>query len=527
MKNSFKIMLFIILVTTVITSCKRSFNDLYNNENKPLAVPAALLFNGVLNDMYEAPYTSKEKWSQFFITNYAYYGDNRYDFGPGDDYYGTLKNVVKMEEEAKGVGLPDGNVYSAIAKFFKAYLFSKMTLEMGDLPMTGALKGIDNLTPAYDSQKKIFLQSFSWLDSANTELGALIAVQDNNLKGDIYYGNDLTKWRKLANTYHLRLLIELSKQAGDADLNLSSQFQAILGNKTNYPVMEDMSDNLQYAFTHPTNDYPNNPGNFGFNALRDNCSATYVGLLTSLKDPRVFVTSEPATALVSGGTSPTSFDAFVGADPGEDLGTMYQKANAGEYSLLNRWRYYQTYTGEPGIQVGYPEMLFNIAEAINRGWISSGPLGTAEDYYMAGIKASMSFYGIPETGSFNVYFLQSGSPGSTAVYNTYSVNVDFNTYYNQAFVKYAGDNETGLTEILQQKYIALYRHSGLEGYYQFRRTGVPVFTTGPGTGNSARIPLRFQYPANEKTANAENYQTALQSQYGGNDDINGTMWLLK
>jgi hypothetical protein len=94
-------------------------------------------------------------------------------------------------------------------------------------------------------------------------------------------------------------------------------------------------------------------------------------------------------------------------------------------------------------------------------------------------------------------------------------------------VKYAGENETGLKQILVQKYLALFRHSGLESYFTYRRTGVPNFTTGPGTGNSGRIALRFQYPGIEQTANNENYQRALQSQYSGNDDINGTMWILK
>jgi hypothetical protein len=107
-----------------------------------------------------------------------------------------------------------------------------------------------------------------------------------------------------------------------------------------------------------------------------------------------------------------------------------------------------------------------------------------------------------------------------------TVNVSFIDYYNQSLVKYAGSS-TWLTQILQQKYLAMFRHSGLEAYYQFRRTGVPTFTTGTGTGNSGRIPLRFQYPTNEKSANTTNYTAALQSQYNGNDDINGTMWLLK
>jgi hypothetical protein len=515
------------IVAILVTGCKKSFDSLSVNENKPVNVPSSLLLNGVENDIFEAPYSMKERWGQYYCCNYDYYGNNRYDFGPGDDWYSTLSNVVKMDEEATEVGLPAGNVYNALAYFFKAYLFSKMSLEMGDIPMTQALQGTGNLTPTYDAQKTVFQQTFVWLDSANTELTALIAAQDNTLKADIYFDNDLSEWQKTVNTFRLRLLIELSKQADDADLNVKTQFASIVNNPTKYPVMLSADDNMQYIFLYPTNEYPNNPGNFGFDALRYNTSATYVGLLTQLKDPRVYVTAEPATALVKGDDS-LNFANFLGANPGEDLGTMYQKGTTGQYSLLNRHRYYETYTGEPSIQVGYPEMCFNIAEAINRGWIASGPLGNAEAYYIAGIKASMAFYGIPETGSFTAYFLKSGSPGSTATYSTETVNVDFNNvYYEQPSVKYAGNNATGLTQILQQKYLALFRHSGLEGYYQNRRTGVPTFTTGPGTGNSERIPLRFQYPPNEKTANATNYNSALQSQYGGNDDINGTMWLLK
>jgi hypothetical protein len=344
------------------------------------------------------------------------------------------------------------------------------------------------------------------------------------MQGDIYYHNDLSKWQKAVNTYKLRLLINLSKKTGDADLKIKEQFATIANNPGKYPVMESNLDNLQYEYIFPTNNYPQNPGSFGFDALRENSSATYVGLLTKLKDPRVFITNEPASALVSGGTSPTSFSAFVGADPGEDLGTMYIKANSGQYSLINRKHYYDTYTGEPSIQIGYPELCFIMAEGINRGWISSGKLGDAETYYKAGILASMNYYSIPVKGPMTVYFLKAGA--SLGNYNTYTVDVDFDSYYNQPMVKYAGNSETGLNQVLTQKYLALFRHSGLESYYQFRRTGIPVFTTGPGTGNSSRIPLRFQYFESERSANTENYNAAIQ-QYGGNDDINAKMWILQ
>lgn len=511
----------------VFTSCSKSFDSLNTNANKPTSVPAGLLFNGLLNRMYDAPYGSGERYSQYYLCNYDYYGNNRYDFGEGDNHFDDLENANKMIEEATKVGLPTINPYSALSKFFKAYFFTKMSLEMGDLPLTEALQGLENLSPAYDPQKGIFKQAFLWLDSANTELGSLYVEGDNNLQGDIYFGNDLSKWRKIVNALHIRLLMELSKQADDGDLNIKGQFSQIVSSPDQYPLLESMDDNMQYQYVHPTNDYPMNPDNFGFDALRYNTSATYVGLLTQLNDPRVFVTTEPATALVGSGTSPTSYTAFKGADPGEDLGAMYIKANGGQYSLINRHHYYETYTAEPSIQIGYPEMLLNIAEGINRGWAASGSMGDAEAYYKAAITASMSFYGIPETGTFTAYYLKSGSPGTSADYGTNDITVDFANYYAQPTVKYAGNTADGLKQILQQRYLALFRHSGLESYFAYRRTGIPDFTTGPGTGNSGRIPLRFQYPSSEKSANADHYRAAIDAQFGGNDDINGQMWLLK
>jgi hypothetical protein len=538
MKKLIKFPIILIIAALAITSCEKSFNDVItSNPNQPTSVPPSLLFNGVINDLYIAPWGQEEKWCQYFLINYDYYGNNRYDFGSGTQYYTTLKNVVQMEAEAKRIGLPTQNPYNALGKFFRAYYFSLMSLEMGDIPMTNALEGVNNLTPTFDSQKSVFQQSFNWLDSANIQLGALITAGDKSLQNDIYYGNDLTKWQKLVNTYRLRLLIHLSNRVNDnADMQIAQQFAMILGNSAKYPIMGSSADNLQYNYIYPTNLYPQNPGQFGYDALRENCSDTYVGLLTKFQDPRLFVTSEPAQAYVDSlKVPPTSFNVFVGANSGEDLGAMYIKANSGEYSLINRHRYYQTYTGEPSIQIGYPEMCFSIAEAINRGWIPGKSAADAENSYKTGIQESMNFYGIPQIGNLTVYFLHPGA--SLGTYDTYSIPVDFNAYYNQVAVKYDGNTTQGLRQILQQRYLALFRHSGLESYFTYRRTmadpnlktlgGVPVFETGPGTGNSGRIAWRFQYPSSDKTANTKNYQDALTSQFGGNDDINGIMWILK
>ncbi|RFM26028.1 SusD/RagB family nutrient-binding outer membrane lipoprotein [Deminuibacter soli] len=530
-KLIYRLLLLPVMGTVVLTtSCKKSFDSLNSNPNVPTTVQPSLLLNGVLFNMYDAPYTMKERWGQYYCCNYDYYGNNKYDFGGMDDYYNTLKNVQKMEAQAIAYGGEAVNPYEALGKFFRAYFFTKMSLEVGDLPMNDALKGEATLTPKYNTQKEIFIQAFKWLDSANTDLGQLASKASSNtaegqtLKGDFYFGstsNPLAQWQKVVNAYRLRLLINLSIRVADADLNIKQQFADIINNPGKYPLLQDANDNLQFLYIAPTNLYPNNKNNFGNDALRYNTSGTYIGLLTSLKDPRVFVTAEPATAKLDKGIAATSFDAFVGADPGEDLGDMYKETNAGVYSLLNRKRYYDGYTGEPSIQVGYAEQCFNIAEAINRGWIS----GNAESYYKTGMLTSLAFYGIPQTGSLTVYFLKRGA--SLGTYDSYTVNTDFAAYYGQPTVAYAGNNPDGLKEILLQKYLALFRHSGLEAYYQNRRTQIPVFTTGPGTGNSERIPKRFQYPSAERSANTTNYTDALKNQYSGNDDINGTMWLLK
>jgi len=521
MKNNTILLVIVSVFALLLSSCS-DFNELKENQNLAESVPASILLNNVLYSLNDAPEGMDERWCQYYLINYDYYGNNRYDFGAGDNYYTTLKNVVQMEKEANG-----SDAYVALADFLKAYYFTKMSLEMGDIPMSEALEGVSNLTPKYDTQKEVFTQAFEWLETANSLLAAEI-TKGTSITGDIYYSNNLSKWQKLVNTFRLRLLIHLSKKTSDTDLNVKEQFAKIIADPTTYPIMTSADDNLQFTYLNPSNMYPRNPGTYGYNATRENCSDTYVGLLTKLQDPRVFITCEPAQALLST-YSATDFNVFKGANPGEDQGVMYTKNTNGEYSMINRYHYYRTYIGEPTLEISYQEMCFNIAEAINRGWITSGPLGTAEDHYKAGIKVSWAFYNIPSSGAMSVYFMKQGSGISDASpYNSYSVNVDWDTYYNQSTVKYTGNDNTGLTQILEQKYLALAFHSGLETYFTYRRTGVPTFETGTGTGNNETIAMRFQYFDNEKTTNATNYNAALTAQgFGSNDDINGVMWLLK
>lgn len=517
MKKIFSIIL--VGSSLLVASCKKDFNSLEADPNRPTSVPANLILNGVLADIAEKPFTPVQRWNQFYACNYAYYGDQQYTWsGVSFGAYNTLKNVLKMEEEA-AKSIPAPNPYTAIGKYVRAYVYYNLTMQTGNIPVSEALQSLQNTAPKYDAQKDVFKQILTWLEESNNDMATIVTKGNYVLASDFFYNNDLNKWRKAVNSFKLRVLVQLSKQVADADLNVKQKFAATISDAVKYPLITGMADNMQYVYNTQYNKYSTNPDNFGFDAARYNMTSTYLDKLVSLKDPRTFYVAEPATALVTAGKAPNSFDAFKGAGSGDDLANMSADAGLGKFSFINRKRYYSTYTAENTIQVGYPELCFNMAEAINRGWVN----GDAEDWYKKGIQASIGFYGIVSGGN-TVTFQKPG--GTLSDYNSYTINFDWDAYYNQPAVKYAGGT-TGLDQILSQKYLAFYQNSGWEAYYNWRRTGVPAFHTGPGTGNSQRVALRFQYPTAEKAINLENVNSAIQSQFNGTDDINAKIWIIK
>jgi hypothetical protein len=510
----------VLAITMVFSSC--NFDELDVDPNRATASPASLILNGALNNMWENAWTLEQRYNQYWCINYNYYGTNEYWSGAANTDYTRLKNVVKMEEEATRAGAPTVNPYSALGKYFRAYHFVNMSQKLGDLPLTEALQGLDIQTPKYNTQKEVYLQVLIWLDQANDDLQALINKGGQKADGDWFYNGDLTKWQKLVNSYKLRVLVSLSKKEADADLKIKARFAEVLGNPSKFPIFGSNADNLTFfpSASIQAYFYRKNPNNYGFDALRENTSKLYIDLLKEFQDPRLFLVAEPAEAKIKAGVSPTAFEAFEGASTGENLDDMAVKAQKGEYSLINRKRFYSTYTGEPVTQVGYSEMCFNIAEAINRGWVT----GNAEDWYKKGVQASMDFYGL-KAGANNVDFQKSGA--KLGEFNTYAINVDFNAYLAQPKVKYAGNTAAGLEQILKQKYLTMAQNSGLEAYYNWRRTGIPAFLTGVGIGNQGKIPLRFKYPNAELTTNQANLNGALQRQFNGTDDLFGKMWLIQ
>jgi hypothetical protein len=519
-----------------ITGCQKG--DLVNNPNVAAStgtIPASLILNHITAKLIrgdEQPFSQSSKNEQYVLSNYVYYwGNNSYSFGNTEDTYDILKYAIALQAQSTAQVGNQTNKYYAIGQFFKAYSAIWLTQRVGDIPFSQA-GSASLLIPKYDTQHDVYKAALALLDNANTLMTPLTAIQPNGAfdSGDIF-GFSYLQWQKLINTYRLRVLISLSKRATDnADLNIPQQFNTIISNPAQYPIMTGNGDNLVYTYNQAFNPYAIvNEGlqpydNFGSMGL------PYVNVTSSTQDPRLMVVATPAAQQISAGKSVSDFTAWVGADANVSIATLNSNAAAGQYSYLAYNRYFAlpgAYTGanaEPFVFMGYPELCFNIAEAINKGWAT----GSSTTWYNNGIAASLALYKITNGESLIIADLSGKTIGTTTV----------NLPQFMGNVAYAGDNAAGLAQIFTQRYVAMFANSGWESFYQWRRSvsaanpnGIPAWSQGNagaiGTASGA-IPRRWQYPANESISNSANYNTSLTSQFGSAvDDVSIDTWLTK
>lgn len=516
-----------------ITGCQKG--DLIDNPNvasSTATIPSSLVLNHLTASLIRSPelaWGDAYKTDQYIVANYAYYrGTNFYTFGNTTDSYDILKYAIKLEEESTAQLGNQTNKYYALAQFFRAYSAIWLTQRVGDIPMSQAGDPAI-LKPKYDTQHDVYKNSLALLDKANTILGALnatpaVANTAIDATGDIF-GLTSFQWQKLINTYRLRVLISLSKRAVDnADLNIPSQFATIINTPATYPIMTGNSDNMVYKFNAAFNTYPLNNSPYNNYA---NISKTFLEVTTANQDPRTFAIATPAPAQIKAGKLVSDFTAYIGSDVNVSQAALLTNSNAGAYSFANFNRYYTSSSGanaELFTMLSYSEMCFNIAEGINRGWVA----GSSSTWYLSGINASLSTFGLSNGQAYTVGDLAGKTIGTT------TINIP--QFLANANVAYKGDTADGLAQIFTQRYVAMFNNSGYEAYYNWRRSvsiavpaGIPAFGQGgAGIGTaSSLIPHRWLYPALEISYNSDNYTAAIASQYGGVDDLFKDMWLIK
>jgi hypothetical protein len=298
---------------------------------------------------------------------YQYY----YSYYPYGSFgaYSRLTDLQFMAKYAEGSAYEMS--YKGLKSFMKAWFGFQATLDMGDVPYSEAGMATEGITkPKYDKQADVFAEILTDLQSAEADF-----AQGTNFDGDIMYGGDVTKWRRLSNALQLKVIQTMSKQV---TADQKARFAAIV-NAGNLMTGNDDNFKLEYS-TNPNATYPMYNGE----ERRKYTGVTQL-VVNSLKnnnDRRLFYFAEPAQAQIDGGLTESDWDAYVGALSSMSADQLALNNADGDYSLLNK-RYVAFMDNDPMLYITYSEQCFIIAEAIEEGWVS----GDAQQYYQNGVKA--------------------------------------------------------------------------------------------------------------------------------------------
>jgi hypothetical protein len=157
------------------------------------------------------------------------------------------------------------------------------------------------------------------------------------------------------------------------------------------------------------------------------------------------------------------------------------------------------------------EMMFLLAEARQRGWISAG---TVKDYYENGIRLS-----------FERWQIENGTKPASYIGSDKIVD-NFGDYYAKPAVALDG-TDADLDKIAVQKWLSLLVTNHTEAYTDYKRTGRPAFIKKIVESFSTySYPVRYMYPLDESSNNKEQYD-AVVSAIGGKDLPSAKMWILQ
>lgn len=498
-----------LLVSSLLLASCSKFEEINTNPDTTTQVSSSLLCTNIIlqvakfNGKDAKAYIAEDAFSKYVgYANEGQMAEQYNKIGAGDfGIMTTLPNIDKMVSYAKGSVME--NSYKGVAKFARAYIFYKLTMEMGDIPYSQANQGADGMyRPAYDRQEDVLKGILDELKEADQ-----FFANGQTFAGDpTPFNGDPVKWRKATNALALKILMSLSEKEADANLNVKQRFADIVSAGH---LFDSPSEFFGLVYS-SQNRHPLSGTNDLFTS-RTILSSLLVDNLKVLNDYRLFYYAEPAGAQITGGKSASDMDAYVGVDVAMDYSTMNANYSANMYSPINL-RYLKEETSDPRILFGYAEQQLILAEARVRGWISSG---SAETYYQQGVKAALA----------TVMATNASYAHGMAITQPY---ID-GYFTGEAAFKSTTDDQ--LKQIWMQRYILNYMQNAESSYFEYRRTGYPEFPINPATSlnenNKNGIPMRWLYPSSETNYNREHLIEALDRQYDGYDEINKLMWLLK
>ncbi|MEO6135666.1 MAG: SusD/RagB family nutrient-binding outer membrane lipoprotein [Ginsengibacter sp.] len=371
-----------------------------------------------------------------------------------------LNKVISLGEAANNVN------YKGVGLVLRSWIFLQLTDAYGDIPYSEAGNIDSFITPKFDKQKDVYFGLLDDLKSASQ----LLNSSGKSIAGDVIYNGNIDKWKKLANSFRLRIALRISDREPEKAKQVLEEL-SVEGNNF-------ISSNLENAQLNYLSSPQQNPVSASFETRNDyRISKTIVDKLFQLHDPRL--------AVFASKTETSTPQQYVGVPNGL---TTSDASNLGFAKTSKPGDYFRA-AQAPAVIFSYAEILFDRAEAAARGFTNDG----ASDLYLQAIKASLKQYNVSDEAVIN--------------------------YLAQPLVQF--DLVNFKKSIGEQKWIALFGQ-GLEAFAEWRRLDYPELAPAVAGVLDGKIPVRFIYPGMEQTLNGANYKAAVAAQ--GADLLTTKLW---
>lgn len=429
----------------------------------------------------------------------TYNPSDKFMQSPFNDILPTFyTNYFNIMEQTEGNGL-----VAILANIVRAGVMIRVADTYGPIPYSKLGKGDFNV--AYDNLDVLYPAMIDDLSNAIRELGKYSGKLELIADYDVMYNGDVDKWKKYANSLKFRMAVRISN-TDKLDFAKTAMQEAFDGG-----MLLENSDNAMI----PAGDNPFYKASLSWGDLAIN--ATLSSYMNKYWDSRISAYMLPIQ-------SKNLQEKYDGVRLGiEGKG----KVKSDTYSM-------PAFKQDSPMPVFYAaESYFLLAEAVMRGWITTGQ--SAQYYYEEGIKKSFSQWNV----SLGDYMSQgSGYVTYKDPDQTAKVKGDYpaSHIYAPGIGWNDGDEEEiKLQKILTQKYLANYP-MGLESWSDFRRTGYPQLmaplhnlSSGSelGTIDNLRQVRRLKYPQKEYDNNNANVTASVAENFGGQDTGNQDLWWAK
>ena len=573
LKSKWYLLLGSLIVSIVLYSCTKGFDKANTDPNTfpGSVVDPSFLLPGVYKSSVLDP-GMHERMTQLTNDIFAQYSANEgFSTQQGKtndewitDYYtnyhtrfiASLNLAIRL---GKAKPYPTNDMQ--IARIWRCWVYARTTDIFGDIPYFKAADGSGENAP-YDKQELIYKDMLKELKEAAAGLSGSNPKQQPGQ--DYVYYDDISKWKKFANSLRLRLAMRITQadaatakqnaeeaiaggimtDPSDACLVSSSDVAFGWGNAYQYTYYygwgsEGMSRSMENLLTGlggqpfanpPAGAIFDDPG-FSLAAVENtydpNKNKFKIGVPSKV-DPRGPIYFEPSTVASGASTaaviagSPGATVNTTGRWHGTPAGLSSTAAGKQQYSISNQARMGSRFLvpDRPYEVMTYHEVCFLVAEAAQRGWTVGG--GNTKQWYEKGITASMKWHGVPDA-TITAYLASNDE-------NTYGTTVNFTFNSGKTFLGKTVDDP--MSKIITQKYIGIFPDGGWEAWADHRRLHLPVLipfaapdptavtASDGGPGNFVK---RITYPSKEALNNKTFYIQAV-SQQGADIESTHVWW---